>query len=155
MNASGHLDDSQLLAELDISPERSSAWDRLLALADEFAACPHAADDVRWQLPLERPDGSITFAYPIYSERVEQAYRALAQVGAVSRTYKWMGQPTPTLSDEGAPLSVADALRLATATSRGERFGDGTIGTAVADGTLQTVLAALAAWYRDQPRRTA
>jgi hypothetical protein len=153
MNASGHLDDSaQLLAGLDISPARSSVWDRLLTLADEFAACPHAADDVRWQPPLERPDGSITFAYPIYSERVDEAYGVLAQVGAVSRTYQWMRQPMPALPHEGAPLSVADAIRLATATSRSERFNDGTIGTAVADGTLQTVLAALAAWYRDQPR---
>jgi hypothetical protein len=57
-----------------------------------------------------------------------------------------MDRPPLVVPDDGV-LSPADAVRLATATVRGERFSDGTIGHAVEHGALQAVLASLAAWY--------
>jgi len=49
-----------------------------------------------------------------------------------------------------ADACVADAVRLATAIIRGERFGDGTIAEAIADGTLSAVLARLRHWYEEE-----
>jgi hypothetical protein len=60
-----------------------------------------------------------------------------------------MQQQPPALDPEGK-VSAADAVRLATTVIRSERFGDGNIGAAASTGVLQAVIAALAAWYRDQ-----
>lgn len=138
--------DSTLLAQLDTTAERADAWCRLVAVAGEFAALPHAEGDFCWAPAKERPDGVITVGYPIYGERVERAHRALAEVGAVTPAYRWMEQPPPAVPDDGA-LPPADAVRLATATVRGERFCDGTIGQAVEQGTLQAILTSLSTWY--------
>ncbi len=54
------------------------------------------------------------------------------------------------MPDDGTPLSPADAIRLATTIVRGERFGDGHIAQAVERGTLQAILASLAAWRRER-----
>jgi O-acetyl-ADP-ribose deacetylase len=137
------LADSLLLARLDASAD---AWPRLVALAGEFTARPHAEDDCRWTPAREAPDGVITMGYPVYGERVRLACRLLADVGAVTPAYPWMDRPPLVVPDDGV-LSPADAVRLATATVRGERFSDGTIGHAVGHGALQAVLASLAAWY--------
>lgn len=149
---SGNPDDSTLLAQLrDASTGRTEAWNRLLAAADDFEGRPPDQDDYRWSPVRESPDGVLTSAYPIYSERVRLATSALAEVGAVTPAYDWMQLPPVDVPADGA-LSPADAMRIATAIVRGERFGDGTIGEAVMDGTLQAVLAALAAWYRRKPQ---
>lgn len=142
--------DSTLLAQLDTTAERADAWSRLVAAAAEFAALPHAEGDVGWMPAKERPDGAITMGYPTYSERVERACRALVDVGAVTPAYPWMQQHPPTVPHDGA-LPPADAIRLATATVRGERFCDGTIGHAVEQGTLQAILTSLSTWYSTRP----
>jgi O-acetyl-ADP-ribose deacetylase (regulator of RNase III) len=142
--------DSTLLAQLDTTAERADAWRRLTAVAEEFATLPHAEDDCRWVPAKERPDGVITMGYPVYGERVERARHVLAEVGAVTPAYPWMDRSPLAVPDDGA-LSPADAVRLATATVRGERFCDGTIGQAVEQGTLQAILTSLATWYDDHP----
>ncbi|MEE1941014.1 DUF6508 domain-containing protein [Streptomyces sp. TRM 70361] len=152
MNDNGDPDDAVLLAQLDTTPGRADAWERLLAAADEFASRPHVEDDVRWEMPRRQPDGSMSFGYPVYGERVERARRALSEVGAVTPAYHWTRYVPPRLPDDGSPPSPADAMRLATHIVRGERFGDGHIGKALEHGTLQAALASLAAWYRDRSR---
>ncbi|RBM12330.1 DUF6508 domain-containing protein [Streptomyces sp. PT12] len=146
MSEDGNPDDATLLAGLDTT---TPAWARLLALADRFAAEPHAADDYRWTRPERRADGAVTMAYPVYGERVTQARRALAEVGAVTPAYHWMRRPRVRY-DDGA-LSPGDAIRMATSVVRGERFNEGTLGRAVESGALRAVLVALATWYRDRP----
>jgi O-acetyl-ADP-ribose deacetylase (regulator of RNase III) len=138
--------DSTLLAQLDTTAEGADAWRRLVAVADEFAALPHAEGDFRWTPATERPNGVITMGYPIYGERVQRARRALAEVGAVTPAYPWIDQSPLAVPDDGV-LPPADAIRIATATVRGERFCDGTIGQAVEQGALQAVLTSLATWY--------
>lgn len=148
MNETGDPDDATLLARLDISGERADAWGRLLAVADEFAVLPHAEGDYGWTPGRPRTDGLVGLGYPAYADRVERARFSLSEVGAVTPAYHWMKRRPPTVPDDGSPLSPADAVRLATTTVRGERFCDGAIGQAVEDGTLQAILASLAAWYR-------
>lgn len=144
--------DSVLLAQLDTTAERTDAWRRLVAIANEFAALSHAEGDCGWMPARERPDGTITMGYPIYGDRVEHARRALVEVGAVTPAYPWMQHPSPAVPDDGA-LPPADAIRLATATVRGERFCDGTIGHAVEQGTLQAILTSLSSWYSTRSHR--
>lgn len=145
--------DSMLVAQLDTAVEGADAWGRLLAVADEFAALPHADDDCRWQAPEERPDGVIVIGFPVYGERVRRACAVLYDVGAVTPAYDWMRHPAPTVPQGGALLAPADAIRLATATLRGERFGDGTIAAALERGSLQAVFASLSTWYRAQSHK--
>jgi hypothetical protein len=80
---------------------------------------------------------------------VLNAWELLDEVGAVTPAYHWMEHRPPALDPEGK-VSVADAVRLATTIIRSERFGDGNIGAAVDQGTLQAAIAALAGWYRDR-----
>ncbi|GAA1934217.1 DUF6508 domain-containing protein [Streptantibioticus ferralitis] len=147
MSENGDPDDAALLAQLDVTAERADAWRRLLAVADEFAALPHDEEDIRWKQTERRADGVMVGGYPDYAERVERACRALAEVGAVTPAYHWMRQ-RPRAVPDGGQLAPAEAVRLATAIVRGERFGYGTIGQAVESGTLQAVAASLSAWYR-------
>lgn len=136
--------DSVLLAQLDTTAEQ--AWGRLITVAGEFAALSHAEGDFGWSSAKEQPDGVIMMGYPKYGERVERACSALAEVGAVTPAYPWMQQPSPAIPDDGL-LSAANAIRLATAMVRGERFCDGTVGQAVEKGTLQAILTSLSSWY--------
>ncbi|RKN07377.1 DUF6508 domain-containing protein [Streptomyces radicis] len=145
MSEDGDPDDAALLAGLDTTAQ---AWARLLALADRFADEPHADDDYRWTRSERGADGVVRIGCPVYGERVVQARRALAEVGAVTPAYHWMRRRVPY---DGGALSPGDAVRMATAVVRGERFNDGFIGRAVESGALAAILAALATWYRDRP----
>ncbi|WP_049570853.1 DUF6508 domain-containing protein [Streptomyces sp. SBT349] len=148
MTDDGNPDDATLLAQLETSPD---AWGRLLNAADAFAASPHAEHDVSWSRPEPGGAGSVSLPYPLYGERVELARRALAEVRAVTPAYHWTRHRAPTVPADGSPLSPADAVRLATALVRGERFGDGTIAAALERGAFQAALASLATWYRARP----
>ena len=86
----------------------------------------------------------------MYGQRVERARRALAEVGAVTPAFHWMKHRPPDAPADGFPPPPGDANRLAAAIVRGERFCDGNIGQALEAGTLQAVLASLAAWYRSR-----
>lgn len=143
--------DAMLLAQLESAAERAGGWARLLAVAQEFADLPHAEDDFGWRRLERRADGEVVGGYPVYGTRVEQARRALVEIGAVTPAYPWMQQPLPAMPTGAAGLSPADGVRLATAIVRGERLCDGTIGQAVEQGVLQAVLASLATWYQERP----
>jgi hypothetical protein len=132
----GDPDDATLIAALDT--ERFDAWRALLELDEVFRDRPHADDDCVWLTQ-----------YPQYGARVELACRVLGDLGAVTPACHWMQRKTPSL-DAGGAVSPADAIRLATTVVRSERFGDGSIEAALNAGVLQAVIAALAAWYREQ-----
>jgi hypothetical protein len=134
-------DDAALLAVL--RTEQTGAWRELAKLDEDFRARPRADDDFVW--PTQ--EGQMPF--PIYSARVGAACRVLEQIGAVTPVYLWMEHAAPVPGLDGI-VSPADAVRLATTIVRSERFCDGNTGAAVEAGLLQAVLAALAAWYREQ-----
>jgi hypothetical protein len=140
-------EDATLLAQLDVSASSADSWSQLVALAAAFATFPHDEDDFRWVHPPALPDGSIAISYLSYGDRVMQARNVLAEVGAVTAAYDWMRQPASALPVGETPLSPADAVRVATASIRGERFCDGTIANALAAGSFQAALAALTRWY--------
>ncbi|WP_441251735.1 DUF6508 domain-containing protein [Kitasatospora sp. McL0602] len=130
--------DAVLLAQLDRS--RTAEWLRLGELVRGWAV---EEEDVVWSL---KPG---VMPYPVYGERVTTVCELLASLGAVTPRYHWMAFPLPPLSREET-YRPGDAVRAATAVVRGERFGDGTIGAAHFDGTLQAIAAALVAWYQEQ-----
>ncbi len=126
--------------------EKADAWQTLAEIDADFRVRPHAEDDCVW------PDRPGHVPYPDYGARIERARTALSEVGAVTPAYHWMQHRPPTVGPDGQ-VGVADAIRLATTIVRAERFGDGNIGAAVANGTLQAVVAALAAWGRSAADR--
>lgn len=126
MTDDGAPDDATLLAGLDVT---APAWSDLLRLSDDVAALTSTSD------------GSEV-------DPVDLACHALYAVGAVSPAYDWMHRPAVAAPPQGADLSPADAIRVATAVIRGERFCEGTIGQAIKDGLLQSALRSLATWHR-------
>jgi Family of unknown function (DUF6508)/HD domain len=148
----GDPGDQALLAALD--RDRRTQW-RLLAdtargwrVEDgDCTVTTVGAQSVGAQSGGAQSDGSLWPGYPVYGDRVRAVVEALSAVGAVTPAYDWMTFSAPQLSWEES-YSPADAVRAATAVVRGERFCDGTIGTAWEDGTLHAVTVALADWHR-------
>lgn len=138
----GDPGDVALLDGLD--RDRTDGWE---ALAGHVRDWRVEDDDYIWSESRRQPDGSWQLGYPVYSGRVDSIHFALSSVGAVTPAYHWMKFAPPQLSGEET-YSPADAVRVATLVVRGERFSDGTIGTALLDGTLFAVAAALVGWYR-------
>ncbi|MBW8804107.1 MAG: hypothetical protein JF587_09670 [Catenulisporales bacterium] len=136
MTEDGNPDDATLIAALNT--ERTDAWRAIVELDEDFRNRPHADDDCVW-LPH----------YPQYGARVQTACRLLGELGAVTPAYHWMQRKPPALGIDGT-VSPADAIRLATTVIRSERFGYGNIEGALTAGILQAVIAALAAWHREQ-----
>ncbi len=66
---------------------------------------------------------------------------------AVSATYDWMHRPAVAALSR-VQIAPADAIRAATSVIRGERFCEGTIAQALANGLFQNVLRSLATWHR-------
>jgi hypothetical protein len=131
--ADGDPADAVLLAGLDRdSAVASAAWERLGDFAGGWSVLP---GDAEWE-------GS----HPVYGSRVTAVTTALATVGAVTPAFHWVDFTLPPLTLEGR-LSVADAVRTATAVVRGERFSDGVIGAAWKDGRLFAAVRALYDWH--------
>jgi Family of unknown function (DUF6508) len=139
--------DAELSAELDISSERAGTWRQLLALAEDFAAYPRHDQDSVTIPSTQQSDGTWAMGYVTYGARIQESVDLLYAVGAVSPSFPWMKCPIPQTPDNGTLLSVADAMRLATALVRADRFVEGRLGLAAEDGELQAVVTALAAWY--------
>jgi len=110
-----------------------------------------AAEDMRSLFQERRPlvewsprtgsgttEDPFVLAYPEYSPAVTRLIAALAATHAMA-VFRWMDWRGSQRFPGGAGLAeapVADAMRLITAVVRGERFCDGTIEQAVADGSL-------------------
>nr|WP_236655284.1 DUF6508 domain-containing protein [Streptacidiphilus carbonis] len=137
----GDPGDAALLEGLD--RDRTDAWETLAGHVRDWQVDD---EDYTWEESSRRPDGSWQLGYPVYSKRVDSIHFALSAVGAVTPAYHWMTFAPVQLSREET-FSPADAVRAATQVIRGERFGDGTIGAALLDGTLFAIAAALVGWY--------
>jgi hypothetical protein len=144
------LSDRQILAGMAAgSPD---LWARLFAAADALRSDPEPSAMVP---AVQQSDGSYSFPYPRYSDTVEEIVQLLYDLNIVvpfdwDAWYQDGGRiPSP---DEVARGSAAEAARLVTAIVRAERFSEGTLANALADGTLEAALARLRRWY-DEERR--
>lgn len=137
-----------LLAQL--KRDQHEAWRQL---ADAVRKWRVEDGDYTWSDSGPQPNGTFRMGYPVYSERVDALIGALVGVGAVTPAYHWMDFPVPQLSWDDA-YTPGDAVRATTAVVRGERFSDGTIGTAYEDGTLYAIVSALVAWHGTAPQGT-
>lgn len=96
---------------------------------------------------VERP--VIQMPYAIYSRATERVVQALYEVGAVV-PFNWshwdgVKKYRGAIALEVAP--VADAVRMATAIVRADRFSEGTLGATLEDGTLFAALRRLRRWH--------
>ncbi|MBG6097093.1 O-acetyl-ADP-ribose deacetylase (regulator of RNase III) [Nocardioides luteus] len=133
--------DAEVEAELRSMPEKM--WRETFEAADGLTAEDR---DWTWGGGQKMESGATQAPYPVYSDRVRQLYVSLP--GANIDWMKWMSG-NPLLSDPArlADLPAADAARLATVYSRGERFSDGVFGRALQDGSLDAIVARLRTWY--------
>jgi hypothetical protein len=104
---------------------------------------------------VQQPDGSYSLPYPRYSDTVEEIVQLMYDLHIVV-PFDWNawyqgGDRIPGAA-EVARGSAAEAARLATAIVRAERFSEGTLANALADGTLEAALARLRRWYNDERR---
>jgi hypothetical protein len=130
--------DEDIATALGSAP--AELWDQLFATAEALTA-----EDLA--VPPPQPPFGLT-APREYSPRVNTICRLLSEVNAVFPfDWKaWEGRHVYPGGRELAEAPVADAARLATAVIRGERFADGTIAQALADGTLLAIVDRLRAW---------
>ena len=128
-------------------PQKS--WAELFGAADALGS---VGGSVEWH--ARGSDGEVVhFSFPVYSPVVDSIVRRLYDVRAIV-AFDWMGWDGVRRYAGGQGLAeapVADAARLATAIVRGERFSDGTIAQAIAEGTLGAVLARLRCWREENP----
>ncbi|MEU6137441.1 DUF6508 domain-containing protein [Nocardioides sp. NPDC047086] len=109
--------------------------------------------ETRWRELFEAAD-ALTLedhevARPVYSDRVRRVYRSLP--GATVDWMKWM-RGNPLLAEPAllAAAPLADAARLATVYTRGERFNEGVYGRALQDGSIDAIIARLRTWFESE-----
>jgi len=91
----------------------------------------------------------IEMPYAIYSDATERLLHSLHDLGVLV-PFNWPGWEGIEKYRGGTGLNtapVADAVRLATAIIRADRFSEGTIGATLDDGTLLAALRRLRQWH--------
>ena len=132
-------------------------WDALWTAVDRLDS---SAEHITWggggQVGTTVVDGVeapvYQMPYAVYSDEVERLRGALGGVGAVVPFAwpDWHGIRTYRGGQNLDRAPVADAVRLLTAIIRSERFSDGSIAGALADGTLPAALSLLRRWHDQQ-----
>lgn len=146
-------ENEQILEQLRAAP--AAAWVRLEAALAALEADPAPmtwdGGDQRTMIVNGEQRVVTAMPYAVYSEAAEEVRRALAGAGAVF-AYDWMSWPHLRAFSGGTGLDeapVTDAVRLATAVLRSDRFTEGSYGGAIADGTVAAVVRRLLAWHRE------
>lgn len=127
----------------------STLWDALDAVAAETTHATWSGGQVVDTVMVDGVEKPVTqVPYPVYSEAVERLRSLVGQLGLIL-VYDWMDWDGIHLYRGGTGMADApatDAVRMLTAIIRSERFGDGNIEGALADGTFQALLARLRTW---------
>jgi hypothetical protein len=148
--------DEAVLSSLRAAP--AERWAALAAAADALRADP---EPMRWAESkivsttvvdgIEKPVWS--WPYAIYSAAVNDTRRLLDEIGVI-HPFDWPGWEARKHYPGGEGLSVApvtEAARLATAYVRSERFNEGHLGAAAADGSLLAIVVRLLSWKEENP----
>lgn len=131
-----------LLATLAAQPQER--WQELFAALDGLA---DGTIETHWRGGELTPSGARQMPYAECAPQVHALTAALSSLGAVF-PFNWPSWSQITRVDfEGPETTAADAARYVTSVVRGERFGEGTIGAALAEGKLQAAVRCLRSWY--------
>ena len=136
------------------------AWTELRAAGEALEQARAARGDelVRWEggdeVATAVVDGEerpvFSMPYAVYDEVIDRARAALGGVGAV-QVFDWMSWPDLERyargGDELDGATAADAVRLATAAIRSDRFNEGSFGAAVENGAVTAIIRRLLRWY--------
>ncbi|HUQ39741.1 MAG TPA: DUF6508 domain-containing protein [Acidimicrobiales bacterium] len=143
MTPSGSTEPSDAEIELQLRMVNEDRWRALWAAMADIDA------EVR---PFRWAGGEGQMPYVEYSDAALRLSVCLANVGAVVR-FDWMdwgGFQRHPCGEGLAAAPVADAVRMATAVVRGDRFGEGTLANAIADGTLRAIVGRLRRWHDEE-----
>lgn len=132
----------------------AEAWAALWSAVDELDG---EAEHTTWgggdQIDTTVVDGVerpvVQMPYAIYSGATERVIKGMYEAGVIVpfNWPEWDGiqKYRDPVALEAAP--VADAVRMATAIVRADRFSEGTIGATLEDGTLLAALRRLRQWH--------
>lgn len=125
-------------------------WDAMEALDRHEEPSRWAGGEVVDTIVVDGVTKPVTqMPYVEYSDAALKVTSCLGGVGAIV-PYDWMHWDGHGRYAQGSGLDsapVADAVRMATAIIRGDRFSEGTIATAIEDGTLRAVVYRLRRWH--------
>jgi hypothetical protein len=135
--------DSDIKVQLLIAPPER--WQQLWSAVDDLLI----EQPSPWEIRTHNANGSLCMPYAVYSDAVDRVQHALYEVNAIVR-FDWTNWEDARRYRGGRDLAdapVADACRVLTSITQAERFSDGTIGTALDEGTYQAALLRLRNWY--------
>ena len=155
MAGAGALDPTDDAIEARLAAVPAERWERLWAAADAIAASDE--EHAKWaggeQVDAIAADGETRTAfqmhYVVTSDALNRFFGSLTGVtGVVPFDWPaWRGfdRYPGGRGLENAP--VADAVRMVTTVVRADRFTEGAVASALADGTLMAVVDRLRAWH--------
>jgi hypothetical protein len=137
-----------------------AGWTEIAAALADVLADP---EQVRWtggdHVGVRVVDGVekpvVQVPYPVYSAAVERLRSALGCFVVPFAWPQWDGTQRYRAGRAIADAPATDAVRLITAVLRSERFGEGSIAGAIADGTLPAAVERLLVWHAGQQGRRA
>ena len=122
-------------------------WTALWAAVDAFAA---EVTHTTWSMAAGE------FPYPVYTPATAALWGRLQSLIAIEPFdwKQWGGLDRYQAGTGLAAAPVAEAMRLVTALTRAERFGEGTIGNATDNGTLAAIVDRLRRWHDERADAT-
>jgi hypothetical protein len=144
-------DDRAVESRLEAGPPE--LWQEVWQCVDSLLPADLVATPGGGQLIEEHADGTQVFQAPhvVYSAKIERIVGLLYQLDVVI-PFDWAAWGGWTRYPGGRGLEaapVADAARLLTAIIRHDRFCDGAIAAALADGSFGAALARLRTWKQE------
>ena len=126
------------------------------ALAEVLAEPEHLHWEGGHQVGVRVVDGVekpvIHVPYPVYTPAVDRLRVALGWFVVPYAWPDWDGNQRYRRGQGMADAPATGAVRLITAIVRSERFGEGSIGGAIDDGTLAAAVQRVLAWHDEQRR---
>jgi hypothetical protein len=154
---SGERDRSDHEIEALLLPASRDRWDALWEAVDELEQeTQHVRRGGGVQVDTTVVDGVerpvIQMPYAIYSDATQLVIRGLDEVGAIVPFDwpHWDGIDHYKGGDGLVSAPVADAVRMATAIIRADRFSEGTIAANLENGTLFAVLQRMRRWFQEK-----
>ena len=154
----GDITDEEAAMQAALHAVPPDAWSEIAAALSEVLAEP---DHLRWEggnqvgvMVVDGVEKPVTqVPYAVYTPAVERLRSALGWFVVPYAWPDWDGIQRYRTGRGMADAPATDAVRMITAVLRSERFGEGSIGGAINDGTLPAAVRRVLVW-RDEQRRS-
>ena len=155
----GETTDEEAAMQAALESVPNDRWAEIaVALAEVLAEPEHLRWDGGYQVGVRVVDGvekPVTqMPYAVYTPAAERLRSALGWFVVPYAWPDWDGTQRYRRGTGMAAAPATHAVRMITAVLRSERFGEGSIGGAISDGTLPAAVRRVLAWHDEQRRRS-